>query len=278
MPGFFICRFARPPASGKASPPAARAAGGAYVLLLFFPEGGTHPAGAGVGVAVTPAASRMAWLSAMVWFSASSAAWASSRCAMRSALPLSASSAAWASSSAAWASSSWAVASATACCASVIFCCASNSAWGRSGGFVADAALQQGGLLGQGLLGAVRAGQAQGLAVIAAPQRDKALARADHQRLAVGGGQLQGAGGVLLGPGDGLPRAAGQVKPRAAGHIIVAGVAVVLDAAGRIEHEHVGEGRLLAVVGVGGRGSRRRWSCNTARWPRQSSAARCRRG
>ena len=46
-----------------------------------------------------------------------------------------------------------------------------------------------------------------------------------------------------------------QVEAGAAGHIVLAGVAVILDAAGRIQHKHVGERRLLAVVGVGHRAS-----------------------
>ena len=46
-----------------------------------------------------------------------------------------------------------------------------------------------------------------------------------------------------------------QVEAGAAGHVVLAGVAVILDAAGRIQHKHVGERRLLAVVGVGHRAS-----------------------
>ena len=51
---------------------------------------------------------------------------------------------------------------------------------GGGSGFISDAACQQGGLFGQGLLAAVGGGQAQGLAVVAAPDGDEALARADH--------------------------------------------------------------------------------------------------
>ena len=54
---------------------------------------------------------------------------------------------------------------------------------------------------------------------------------------------------------DLLPRAALQVEAGAAGHIVLAGIAIILDAAGRIQHEHIGEGRLLAVVGIGHRGA-----------------------
>ena len=54
---------------------------------------------------------------------------------------------------------------------------------------------------------------------------------------------------------DLLPRAALQVEAGAAGHIVLAGVAVILDAAGRIQHKHIGEGHLLAVVGIGHRGA-----------------------
>ena len=46
-----------------------------------------------------------------------------------------------------------------------------------------------------------------------------------------------------------------QVEAGAAGHVVLAGVAVILDAAGRIQHKHVGERRLLTVVGVGHRAS-----------------------
>ena len=41
-----------------------------------------------------------------------------------------------------------------------------------------------------------------------------------------------------------------EVQAGAGGHIVLAGIAVVLDAAGGIEHEHVGESHLLAVVGI----------------------------
>ena len=119
---------------------------------------------------------------------------------------------------------------------------------GGGSGFISDAACQQGGLFGQGLLAAVGGGQAQGLAVVAAPDRDKALARGHGQRRAVGGGQAERPGGVLLAPGDLLPRAAVQVEAGAAGHVVLAGVAVILDAAGRIQHKHVGERRLLAYA------------------------------
>ena len=43
---------------------------------------------------------------------------------------------------------------------------------GGGSGFISDAACQQGGLFGQGLLAAVGGGQAQGLAVVAAPDRE----------------------------------------------------------------------------------------------------------
>ena len=86
---------------------------------------------------------------------------------------------------------------------------------------------------------------------MAAIDSQEGLARVDVQRRAVHGGQGQRRGRVALGPADLLPRAVGQVEAGPAGKVILAGVAVVLDAAGGIEHEHIFEGHARAVVGVG---------------------------
>ena len=123
------------------------------------------------------------------------------------------------------------------------------------GGIVRDAAFQQGGLGGQLLRGAIGGGHCQRLPVVAAPNGDIALAGADCQRGAVGFLQFQGRGGVRLAPFDGAPCAAVQVQPIAAGQVILAGMPVILDAAGRIQHKHVGKLRGFAGFGVGQRGA-----------------------
>src|SRR5699024_813851 len=123
---------------------------------------------------------------------------------------------------------------------------------GRGGGFVRHGAVQQRHPLGQGLHRPVGGRHREALAVEPAVDGQEGLARVHVQRGALGGGQGQRGGGVPLGPADLLPAAVGDVQPGAAGQVVLAGVAVVLDAAGGIQDQQVLEADPLAVVGVGG--------------------------
>ena len=121
--------------------------------------------------------------------------------------------------------------------------------------FIGYAALQQRRFFGQGLFPAVSSCQADGLAVIAAPNAQIGGAGGDGQRLSRLIGQLQRGGGVPLGPADGLPAAAVQVQAGAAAQVILPGDVVILDAAGGIQHQHVGEIQSAFTVGVLQRGA-----------------------
>ena len=144
--------------------------------VVFYSAGCSSSAGAsGAGVSAG-AASRMACFSAMVWFSSSTRAWAASRAASRSAF------------FAVGVQRGLGLFQCALGLGQIRVClihgrlrvnallCAAQLGFGGRCGVIGDTALQQGGLFRQGLCAAIGGSQAQALAIIAAPDGDKALA------------------------------------------------------------------------------------------------------